>query len=174
MRIDPGREDQTSQMPAGLPRTHAGPRPPCRAGSASDGYSRTMPPGGACRGAPREIHLRPACVGGLPDRMAQHGCGSFDLDSIACLRSCARAVAAMAKDSTTNIALRWAWWNRRSGRPMVDNMTPERSVGRLALARWSGRADSARSVVYADPPRRPPPPRVGSDVASVTGCSRTS
>ena len=76
-------------------------------------------------------NLRAACGGGFFDRMAQHGCGSFDLDSIACLRSCARAVAARAKDSTTSIAFQLAWWNRRSGRPMVDNMTPERSVGRL-------------------------------------------
>src|SRR6202158_5491192 len=33
-------------------------------------------------------NLRAACGGGFFDRMAQHGCGSFDLDSIACLRSC--------------------------------------------------------------------------------------
>jgi len=33
-----------------------------------------------------------------------------------------------AKDSTTSIAFQLAWWNRRSGRPMVDNMTAERPV----------------------------------------------
>jgi len=43
----------------------------------------------------------------------------------------ARAVAARAKDSTTSIAFQLAWWNRCSGRPMVDNMTSERSVRRL-------------------------------------------